>query len=463
MSENEITSELKIGMCTDSSNSLNGSFLFSTWSGLKKAKEELGIKYTVMEAKNEPDYKPMLDWFSNKDYSLVFAVGFMMTKALKEASYIYNDTNFVIIDDYFEDMPNNVTSITFKEQDGSFLVGYIAGKMTKTGKIGFVGGFDIELIHKFQYGFMTGVKTANPDAVIIVKIAKSFNNEYAGRYIAKDLYEHDCDIIFHAAGNVGRGIIEYAKENDKMVIGVDNDQNFLAPENVITSMIKKVDDAIYDTIKEFQNGKFKSGQILKYGLEKDLIDIAPTSNKNVPQNILDEVEEIKKDFINNKIKAPINKAEYEKFLSDRGIEFKETKRKKKILFLCTHNAARSQMAEGFIRHYYGDIYEPYSAGITKTEVNPFVIKVMDEIGIDISGHHSKEVNQFTDNSFDYVVTVCDFAKENCPAFTGGVDRMMHHSFKDPSEADGSEKDKLEYVRKIRDEIKEWIDETFGKY
>jgi basic membrane protein A len=459
--DNDYASELKIGMCTDSSNSLNGSFLFSTWEGLKKAKEHLGIKYTVMEAKNDLDYKPMLDWFSNKDYRLVFAVGFMMTKSLKEISHKYRDTNFVIIDDYFQDMPSNVTAITFKEQDGSFLVGYIAGKMSKTGKVGFIGGFDIELINKFQYGFMAGVKSANPDVEIIVKIAKSFNNEYAGKFIAKDLYEHGCDILYHAAGNVGRGIIEYAKENDKMVIGVDSDQNFLAPNNVITSMIKKVDDAIFDTIKDFINGEFTSGQVLKYGLNKSLIDIAPTSNKNVSKDILDKVEELKQDIVHDKITPPVNKKEYERFLSNKGIEIKETERKKKVLFLCTHNAARSQMAEGFIRHYYGDIYEPYSAGINKREVNPYVIQTMDEIGIDISNQYSKEVGLFTDQSFDYVVTVCDSAKENCPAFTGNIDRMMHHSFKDPSSVEGTEEEKMEFVRKIRDEIKEWIDETFG--
>ncbi len=134
--------------------------------------------------------------------------------------------------------------------------------------------------------------------------------------------------------------------------------------------------------------------------------------------------------------------------------------KKRVIFICTHNSARSQMAEGLLRALYGDKFEAFSAGTVATQVNPFAIAVMKEIGIDISHHRSKTIDEFRDQSFDYVVTVCDHAKETCPYFPNGK-IMLHKGFVDPSSVEGSEQEKLKVFRKVRDEIKAWIEETFG--
>ena len=135
--------------------------------------------------------------------------------------------------------------------------------------------------------------------------------------------------------------------------------------------------------------------------------------------------------------------------------------KKKVLFICTHNSARSQMAEGILRTLYGDRYEAYSAGTQPTKVNPYAIKVMSEIGIDISNHRSKSAEEFRGKEFDYVVTVCDNAKEACPFFPGGK-TYLHKGFKDPSEFKGNENEIVAEFRRVRDEIKRWIEETFGE-
>lgn len=132
---------------------------------------------------------------------------------------------------------------------------------------------------------------------------------------------------------------------------------------------------------------------------------------------------------------------------------------KKVLFICTHNAARSQMAEGLLRAFYGDRYEAYSAGTQPSMVNPYAIKVMAEIGIDISTHHSKNIDVFHGMKFDYVVTVCNKAKEACPLFLGG-EESLHNDFDDPSQFKGNEDEKLAVFRKIRDVIKGWIEKTF---
>ena len=135
--------------------------------------------------------------------------------------------------------------------------------------------------------------------------------------------------------------------------------------------------------------------------------------------------------------------------------------KKKVLFICTHNSARSQMAEGFLNALYGDKYEAYSAGIEPAEVNPYSIKIMAEVGIDISKHHSKSIKELRGKNFEYVVTVCDHAKETCPFFPGGA-IFLHKGFKDPAEFKGTGDEISAEVRRVRDEIKVWIEKTFGE-
>jgi len=134
--------------------------------------------------------------------------------------------------------------------------------------------------------------------------------------------------------------------------------------------------------------------------------------------------------------------------------------KKSVLFICTHNSARSQMAEGLLRSMYGDKYEVASAGTIASQVNPYAIEVMKEIGIDISNHRSKSIEEFRGKTFDYVITVCDRANETCPFFPGKV--HIHRNFEDPALATGSDEEKLKVFRKVRDEIRSWIEDVFGK-
>lgn len=134
--------------------------------------------------------------------------------------------------------------------------------------------------------------------------------------------------------------------------------------------------------------------------------------------------------------------------------------KKKVLFICTHNSARSQMAEGFLRSIYPDKYEVASAGTIASKVNSYAIKAMEEIGIDISNHRSKSIEEFKGEIFDYVITVCDHANETCPFFPGKV--HIHHNFEDPAQVVGSDEEKMDAFRRVRDEITKWIEENFVK-
>lgn len=135
-------------------------------------------------------------------------------------------------------------------------------------------------------------------------------------------------------------------------------------------------------------------------------------------------------------------------------------KKTKVLFVCTQNSARSQMAEGLLRNMYGNIYDVYSAGTNPYQVNPYAVKVMEELGISMSSHRSKSVAEFKNDQFDYVITVCDSARENCPYFAGGK-KYLHHSFSDPALASGSDEEIMSTFREVRDEIKDWIITIFA--
>lgn len=307
--------KIKVSMVTDLGGVNDQSFNQSAWEGLKKAEKELGIKASYQESTQDADYVPNLEQAYDNENDLIFGIGMKLDKAILDAAKKYPDQKYAIVDVSFEDeTPDNVVGIVFKQEQPSFLVGYIAGKMTKTGKVGFVGGMEIPVISEFENGFKAGVKYANKDSEVFVQYAESFGDPGKGKAIANSMYQKGADIIFHASGGTGDGVIEAAKEQDKYAIGVDKDQNYLAPDNVITSAMKRVDAGVYNLVKEMKDGEFPGGTTVVYGLEDGAVDIAPTSDKHVPKEILDEVEDLKKKIIDGDIVVPTDDASYEEFL-----------------------------------------------------------------------------------------------------------------------------------------------------
>ena len=247
-------------------------------------------------------------------YDLIWGIGFLMGDAIKETAEINPDQKYAIIDfSYGPETPKNVTCAVFQEEEPSFLVGYIAGKMTKSNKVGFVGGIKFPLIEKFEYGFMAGVKMANPDVEVLRQYAESFTDAAKGKAIANNMYQQGADIVFHASGGVGDGVIEAAKEKDAWAIGVDKDQNFLAPDNVLTSAMKRVDNAIYDIGKRLMDGAFAGGQTVVYNLKNDGVGIAPTSDKHVPPAVLKEVDDLVAKIKAGEIVVPATREAFDAF------------------------------------------------------------------------------------------------------------------------------------------------------
>ncbi len=298
-------SGLKIAMVTDVGGINDQSFNQSAWEGLKKSEEDFGIAVSYLESTQDADYAPNMETLLDAGNDVIWGIGFKMGDTIKEKALANPDQKYAIIDyAYGDETPVNVVGVVFKEQEPSFLVGYIAGKMTKTNKVGFVGGMKFPLIEKFEYGFKAGVKLANPDAEIFAQYADSFTDAAKGKAIANQMYGKDADIVYHAAGGVGDGVIEAAKEQDKYAIGVDRDQNSLAPEHVITSAMKRVDNAIYNVADLLVKDEFPGGTTVVYGLKEGGVGIAPTSDKLVPAEILEEVEELKAKIISGEIVVP---------------------------------------------------------------------------------------------------------------------------------------------------------------
>ncbi len=302
-------SEFKVGMVTDVGGVNDGSFNQSSWEGLQRAGKELGIQVNYLESKNDADYTPNIENFVDEDYDLIICVGYMLSDATRKAAEAYPDQQFAIIDDAVNaDLPN-VTCLMFEQAQSSYLVGYVAGKTTLSNKVGFVIGMASENMHQFGYGYLAGVKDANPDAEILQYNANAFNDPTTGKSATTKMVTDGADVVFHAAGGTGLGVIEGCKENGIWAIGVDTDQSSIAPETILTSAMKRVDNASYDAAEAALYGTLENG-VKTYDINTAGVDIAPTTD-NVASEILTEIEDVKAKIASGEVVVPNNKADFE--------------------------------------------------------------------------------------------------------------------------------------------------------
>lgn len=307
---------LKVTMITDVGGVNDQSFNQSAWEGLQKAKKDLGVKVKYLESKQDADYSTNVETLIDEEVDLIVGVGSKLAPTIENAAKDYPDQKFVIVDETYDKIPSNVETVLFKAEQSAYLVGLIAGKMTKTNDVGFIGGMDISVINTFKYGYMAGVKTANSKCKLQNQYANSFTDQAKGKAIANQMISNGTDIIFTAGGDVGTGAIEAIKEANKYAIGVDRDQSDLAPDNVLTSAIKRVDIGVYETVKSFIEGKFEGGTSTTYGLEQGAVGIPDTTSKLVPQDVLDYVNEEIKKLESGEIVAPKDETEYNKYIKN---------------------------------------------------------------------------------------------------------------------------------------------------
>lgn len=237
------------------------SFNEAAYRGAERFKDETGIAYREFEIQNESQRPQALRRFAQSGNNPVVVTGFSYGSALAEVAPEFPDTNFVIVD-MVVDQPN-VRSVIFNEHEGSYLVGLLAGMASKTGKVGFVGGMDIPLIRKFACGYVEGVKAANPDAVVFQNMTgttgTAWNDPVKGGELTKAQISQGADVIYHAAGGTGRGVLQAAADAGVLGIGVDSNQNHIQPGSVLTSMLKRVDVAVYNAFKDTTDGNFTAG------------------------------------------------------------------------------------------------------------------------------------------------------------------------------------------------------------
>ncbi|MEW9699306.1 BMP family protein [Paenibacillus sp. SI8] len=300
--------DFKIGMVTDIGGVNDKSFNQSAWEGLTLLKKQTGVNVKNIESKSDADYTPNLNQFVKDNYSLTWGIGFLMGDALKTVASQNPNAKLAIIDNVVE--APNVESVTFSEQEGSYLVGVVAGLTTKTNKIGFVGGVDIPVIKRFEAGFVAGVKAVNPDAKVQINYTGAFDKPDLGKAAAATIFNDGADIIFHASGSTGNGVFNEAKDRLKSgkkvwVIGVDKDQSLEFGDDVtLTSMLKRVDQAVVRVSKDVIDNKFQGGKVVVLGLKDDGVGLPETSKKNVSADILKKVDEYKTKIISGEIKVP---------------------------------------------------------------------------------------------------------------------------------------------------------------
>ena len=319
---NEKKEQVKVTMVTDQGGINDKSFNQSAYEGFENAKKEGWLDYRYIESHKEAEYAPNMETALDDESDVIFTIGYALFKATDGAAKENTDQKYAIIDNANVEKRPNMIGVLFADNENSFLVGYIAGMTTKTNKVGFVGGMKSDVIDRFEYGFKAGVKEAERQKKQPIEFQSQYADSYAapdkGKSIANLMYQKGVDVIFHAAGGTGYGVIQAAIDNNKYVIGVDRDQSADAPKNMLVSTVKGVNVAVQKISKNIKDGKFEGGSTVTYSLKDgDAVDIAYANNDLVAQDVKDKVESLKNDIKEGKIKVPQNEKEFTEFGFDK--------------------------------------------------------------------------------------------------------------------------------------------------
>lgn len=311
--------DVKAAMVTDVGGLGDKSFNDLSYAGLQRAEEELGVKIEVLESKEQTDYENNITQLATAGYNPIFAVGFLMTDTVIKLAPQYPDVNFGGIDIFFEKPEANVLGLNFKEQEAAYLAGVVAGMLTtKTDVdprindkkvVGFVGGMEIPAVQRFKIGFEAGVKSVDPAIEVKSVYTGTFTDQQKGAEAAKNMIESGADIIFAAAGQTGNGSFTACKDGKALFIGVDADQfNTLdnPGDTIVTSAVKRVDNAVFDTIKASVDGNLKGGENQVFGLAEEGVGLAPYHDwdTKMPQDIKDAVQKATDDIKSGAVTVP---------------------------------------------------------------------------------------------------------------------------------------------------------------
>jgi basic membrane protein A len=300
-------SATRVALVLDRAGKEDRSFNAAAYLGATRAQKELGIELKHVEASDVASFESLHRSLAGKKFDLIIGIGFSQLDAVKKIASQNPQQKFAIVDGDIQ--APNVRSLLFEEHEGSFLVGAAAALKSKSKKIGFIGGMDIPLIRRFEKGFVAGVKHIQPAASVTVNYIGStsdaFNNPTKGKELALSQLSAGVDVIFVAAGSSGLGVFDAAEEKKALAIGVDSNQNWIKPGFILTSMLKRVDVAVFETIKDCVENKFSAG-VQRFGLSNKGIDYALDEHNSrlLTKEIQSKLEEIKKQILSKKIKVP---------------------------------------------------------------------------------------------------------------------------------------------------------------
>ena len=296
----------KLGIVYDAGGKFDKSFNQSAFEGASRFKKETNINFIEVQASSDTQAEQVLRGLARKNLDLIASIGFAQQAAVQKVAKEFPKVRFVLIDGVAQGA--NVNSITFKEEEGSYLVGVAAAMASKSKKLGFIGGVDIPLIRTFACGYAQGAKAVNPKVEVssnmVGTTSDSWNNPAKGGELARSQFDRGVDVVFAVAGGSGLGTLQTAKEKGKLAIGVDSNQNSLYPGSILTSMVKRVDNAVYDSFMQMKNGTWKAGVTAK-GLKEDGVDWALDENnrKLITPEIEKRVIGARKDIIDGKVKV----------------------------------------------------------------------------------------------------------------------------------------------------------------
>ena len=300
-----VAADFKPAVVYDMGGKFDKSFNEGVWNGVKKFTEETGIEVMEFEVTNETQREQAMRRMAERGATVILGVGFAQADAIAKVSAENPDKQFSIIDVGWLDGPN-LRQYVFKEHEGSYLVGVAAAKASQTAKVGFVGGMDIPLIRKFACGYVGGVKSVNANADVYQNMTgttpSAWNDPAKGAELAKSQIDRGADVVYHAAGGTGLGVIQAAADAGKLAIGVDSNQNGLAPGSVLTSMLKRVDVAAYETFKDAMDGNFSSG-VKVLGVAEGGVDWAEDENNAslISADMKAAIEAARADILSGKI------------------------------------------------------------------------------------------------------------------------------------------------------------------
>ncbi len=310
------TNTPRIGLITGESG-LEDPYYKKAWEGLQKAEQDLKVGIGYVEAKNDKDYPSKLAELRNEKYDMIITIGSDGIPAVLEAAKDNPKTKYLCLDSTLDNnIPPNVLGMSYKVEEASFLAGYLAGKMTKSYVVGFISGDNKEKALEYYYGYKAGLRSSNSGCELMKGIAGTFTNKKRLEEMTERMLESKADVIFHYAGTAGKSMIKLMDNHDKYAIGADVDQNYLAPKSVITSVVKKNDQVLYEIIKDYKAKKLVFGKVLSYGLAENAVGLAESTESMVPDSIYKLMSKYEEKIIEGKLKIPSNENEYLKFVDN---------------------------------------------------------------------------------------------------------------------------------------------------